>query len=100
MLVPEVYVKEDQSSLSQSDLLSDNSMQAGVLPVLEIQRLLLRKTWTKRQTKKVAKEPDVRKTEQEEEKETTEDAENVVEERSAQNRSLPSLFRFVCLAQD
>ncbi|CAH8313403.1 unnamed protein product [Eruca vesicaria subsp. sativa] len=95
--VPEVYVKEDQSSLAlaQSDLLSNNSMQAGVLPAVTALQIKSNDSLVslagnpkasseenrdKKTDEEGSKEPDVRKTEQEEEKETAEDTENVVEE--------------------
>lgn len=93
MQVPEVYGKEDPSSHAQSDLLSNNSMQAGVVPAVTalqtnnsdslVSLTGNPKASSEENMEKASEEasevPDVRKTEQKE-KETTEDADNVVEE--------------------
>ncbi|KAL0696955.1 hypothetical protein Bca4012_064135 [Brassica carinata] len=92
--VPEVYGKEEPSSHAQSDLLSNNSMQAGVVPaVTALQtnnsdglvslagnpKASSEENMEKKIGEEASEEPDVRKTEQKE-KETAEDADNVVEE--------------------
>ncbi|KAF8105904.1 hypothetical protein N665_0152s0039 [Sinapis alba] len=94
MQVPEVHGKEEQSSHAQSDLLSNNSMQAGVVQaVTALQthnsdslvslagnpKASSEENMEKKIGEEASKEPDVRKTEQEE-KETAEDVENVVVE--------------------
>ncbi|CAF2081746.1 unnamed protein product [Brassica napus] len=67
MQVPEVYGKEEQSSLAQSDLLSNNSILTGVVPAVQIlnsDTLISLAGNPKASEEEASKEPDVRKTEQ------------------------------------
>ncbi|KAJ0232511.1 hypothetical protein HA466_0290070 [Hirschfeldia incana] len=87
MQVSEVYGKEEQPSHTQSDFLSNNSIQTGVVPALQINnsdslvslagnpKASLEEKMEKKIAEEASKEPDGRKTGH-----GAEDAENVVEE--------------------